>query len=275
MPACRELVKALQRLDQARDTLLKAAADGSAEAAVQAAQDYQQAVQTFRGCVTRVRSHLTPEEYTRVLDEPDAGTRGRSGGRTRARRSATGHSARREYAMRFLQRTGNCGPQARSAGATWAWLAFAICLPPHAVATATESLEELCRRLESPRNVTERIHAAEAMVVYGRRTVPSVCELLRHGDPKVREYALLAIIRLGPEAEQAVPQLTALAQASPEPLRIDAVLALGQIGPAATTAVPALLRVAHEPDRRLRKERLPCVGVHSDHRRRAGLDRRC
>jgi len=63
----------------------------------------------------------------------------------------------------------------------------------------------------------------------------------------------VAIVRIGPEAERAVPQLAAILEASQDPTRATAVLALGRIGPAATPAVPAILRVAHDPDWRLRK----------------------
>ena len=48
MPACVDLEKSLQRLDGARDALLKEAATGSPETAIQAAGNYQQAVQAVR-----------------------------------------------------------------------------------------------------------------------------------------------------------------------------------------------------------------------------------
>ena len=63
MPACVELERSLRRLDGARDTLLKEAADGSAETAIQAVREYQQAVQRVREGVERLRSRLTPDEY--------------------------------------------------------------------------------------------------------------------------------------------------------------------------------------------------------------------
>jgi len=132
-------------------------------------------------------------------------------------------------------------------------LGFVICLPASAVATASESLSELCRRLEHPQDIAERLHAAEAIAGYGRRAVPPLCDLLRHRDSKVREFAVVAIVRIGPEAEQAVPQLTAILEVARDPTRATAALALGRIGPAATPAVPAILRVAHDPDRGLRK----------------------
>jgi len=178
--------------------------------------------------------------------------------------------------MKPLQRARKCSPHARredkptrlfkttSAGksfpasrpkrlAALALLGFAICLPASAVATATESLSELCRRLEHPQDIAERLHAAEAIAEYGQRAVPPLCALLRHSDSKVREFAGLALVRIGPEAEQAVPQLTAILQVPQELTRATALLALGRIGPAATPAVPAILRVAHDPDWRLRK----------------------
>lgn len=63
MPACVDMVRSLQRLDDARDRLLKEGAAGSAEAAAQAVRDYQQAVQAVREGVARLRSRLTPDEY--------------------------------------------------------------------------------------------------------------------------------------------------------------------------------------------------------------------
>jgi hypothetical protein len=63
MPACVDLERSLQRLDVARGTLLKQAAAGSAETAIQALGDYQQAVQTVREGMERLRSRLTPDEY--------------------------------------------------------------------------------------------------------------------------------------------------------------------------------------------------------------------
>jgi hypothetical protein len=63
MPACVNLNKSLQRLDGARDTLLKEAAAGRGETAIQAVGDYQLAVQTVREGMERLRSRLTPDEY--------------------------------------------------------------------------------------------------------------------------------------------------------------------------------------------------------------------
>lgn len=63
MPASVELQRSLQRLDEARDTLLKEAADGSAEAGVRAVRNYQQAVQTVREGMERLRGRMTPDEY--------------------------------------------------------------------------------------------------------------------------------------------------------------------------------------------------------------------
>jgi len=63
MPASVNLQRSLQRLDEARDTLLKDAADGSAEAVARAVRDYQQAVQTVREGIERLRGRMTPDEY--------------------------------------------------------------------------------------------------------------------------------------------------------------------------------------------------------------------
>lgn len=134
-----------------------------------------------------------------------------------------------------------------------ALLSLVIVLPASARAGATEPLNELSRRLQYPRDVAERLHAAEAIAEYGERAVPTLCALLRHSDPRVREFAAVALVRMGPQAEQAVPQLAMILHVPQERTRATAALALGCIGPGATSAVPALLRLAHDPDRRLRK----------------------
>jgi len=171
-------------------------------------------------------------------------------------RKCSPHTRREDQPQRRFEPTfaGKLLPASRPQRlAALALLAFAICLSAPAVAAATESLNELCLRLQHSRDVAERIHAAEAIAEHRQRAVPRLCELLRHSDAKVREFAVVAIVRIGPEAERAVPQLAAILEASQDPTRATAVLALGRIGPAATPAVPAILRVAHDPDWRLRE----------------------
>jgi HEAT repeat protein len=122
-----------------------------------------------------------------------------------------------------------------------------LCLSPVA-SRAAESLGELLDQLEHSREVAVRLHAAEALPQYGERAVPSLRGLLHHGDPRVRDYACLALVRLGPRAEAAVPDLIAIVgnPAEPNHLRGTAIMALAQIGPAASSALPVLRAVIDE-----------------------------
>ncbi len=63
MPACVELEQAVQGLDDARKALLREAAAGGGETAIQAVRSYQLAVEAVRQKAERVRSRVMPDEY--------------------------------------------------------------------------------------------------------------------------------------------------------------------------------------------------------------------
>jgi hypothetical protein len=84
--------------------------------------------------------------------------------------------------------------------------------------------------------------ALDALIRIGEPAVPSLITLLNEPDSHLRGEAVVALSRIGPEAQAAVPRLIALAQGDPdEAIRKSAVRALGQIGPAAAPAVPVLI----------------------------------
>ncbi len=119
-----------------------------------------------------------------------------------------------------------------------------------AVGLATEqSLSELLDQLQHPPEALARTKAAEALAQYGESAVPPLRKLLHHRDAIVRDYACLALVRLGPVANAAVPDLIEIAgnREESDSLRDTAILALGQIGPAASTAVPVLQAALGEP----------------------------
>jgi hypothetical protein len=101
--------------------------------------------------------------------------------------------------------------------------------------------------------------ALDALIRIGQPAVPSLIALLKEPDPRLRGEAVVALSRIGPEAQAAVPQLTALAQNDPdEAIRKSAVRALGQIGPAAASAVPVLIeKLENEASDSDRSPRIP------------------
>jgi HEAT repeat protein len=124
------------------------------------------------------------------------------------------------------------------------------------VGSASEqSLGELLNQLEHSDNGTGRIRAAESIARYGERAVPPLRKLLHHRDGLERDYACLALVRLGPAAATAVPDLMEIAGSAsdPEDLRETAILALGEIGPAASSALPVLQAVLRENHPELRR----------------------
>jgi HEAT repeat protein len=133
-----------------------------------------------------------------------------------------------------------------------------------AVGLATEqSLSELLNQLEHPREACARTRAAEALAKYGERAVPPLRRLLQHSDAIVRDYACMALVRLAPRAEAAVPDLIEIAgnSAASDNLRESAILALGQIGPAASPAVPVLQAALGEPRPELRRRAVSALAA--------------
>jgi len=85
----------------------------------------------------------------------------------------------------------------------------------------------------------------------GRIGAPAVLELRRaltDVDPSVRIQAAEVLARIGPQAEEAVPDLIVALDDENEEVRKAAARALGQIGPAAAAAVPALMRSMRESE---------------------------
>ena len=134
---------------------------------------------------------------------------------------------------------------------------------PGEVAQATEklSLQELLNRIEHADGPTERLRAAEEIARFGDLAVPGLCGLLRHEDQRVQSHACLALIRMGPAAERAIPQLSRMACDPRAWTREDAIFALGQVGPAANPAVPILGGVLQVEDRRLRKRAIQALAA--------------
>lgn len=114
--------------------------------------------------------------------------------------------------------------------------------------TAERSLAELLEQLQYPQQRGERLRAAEALAEYGPHAVPALCRLLQADEALVRSYAAVALVRIGPRAEAAVPDLIQLAgnKAEAQDLREVALVALGQIGPPAAPAIPVLRAVLNE-----------------------------
>ncbi len=134
-------------------------------------------------------------------------------------------------------------------------LALTLVFLPTIGSGAEPSLGELLDQLQHPREPLARTRAAEALAQYGERAVSPLRGLLRHGDQRVRDYACMALVRIGPRAEAALPDLIAIAgnPDESENLRDTAILALGQIGPAASSAVPVLCTAFRENHPKLRR----------------------
>lgn len=144
--------------------------------------------------------------------------------------------------------------------ATWHVTAMAQSWPQG----SDKPLVMLIEQLKPPHAGNERLRAAEALAGYGEFAAVPVTELLHYDDPLTAYYACLALIRLGPYAEAAVPDLMAIVADLNNPLRRNAVFALGRIGPAAAEAAPLLCRILREDNEQLRRvavATLAAIGV--------------
>lgn len=114
---------------------------------------------------------------------------------------------------------------------------------------AEQSLAELLGQLQYPREAGARLRAAEALAQYGEYAVPALRRLLVDRDARVRSYACVALVRMGPRATAAVSDLVPIGRNTGESnaFRETAILALGQIGPLASPAFPMLQEVLREP----------------------------
>jgi HEAT repeat protein len=97
-----------------------------------------------------------------------------------------------------------------------------------------------------------RIQALEALIQRGRDGVPELMSGLSDPDPKVRRGALVALGRIGPEAEEALPLVQDALNDPDETVRSSAVTAFGRITPEAGAAVPVIARLLADPTAQVR-----------------------
>lgn len=82
----------------------------------------------------------------------------------------------------------------------------------------------------------------DALGRIGQPAVPALVNLLHDRDAGLREEAARTLARIGPVAQEAIPELiAALESESSEPVRRQIIRALGQMGPAAGVATPILI----------------------------------
>ena len=117
---------------------------------------------------------------------------------------------------------------------------------------ADKSLAELIRELQPPNTPSERLRAAEAVAEYGPIAVPALLPLLDRDNETTPMYVCVALVRLGPEAQAAVPALIAKIARREWRYRADALRTLQQIGPGAVAAVPTLIGLLTAEDARIR-----------------------
>ncbi|MCL4204472.1 MAG: HEAT repeat domain-containing protein [Pirellulaceae bacterium] len=111
---------------------------------------------------------------------------------------------------------------------------------------AGKPLPELIAAIRQPAYAFDRPRAAEAAAKFGRNAVEPLCELLQEEQEVVRSYALLALSRMGPEAEAAIPAVERIAADPQNGLRRQAIDVLGKIGQAANEVVPTLVKILND-----------------------------
>jgi HEAT repeat protein len=84
-------------------------------------------------------------------------------------------------------------------------------------------------------------------------TTPSLLELLRDKNPKMRYYAARELGHLGPQAGEVVPALTEALKDEDKTVRMGSAYALGEIGPGAKSALSALEAALRDPEAEVRK----------------------
>ena len=84
-------------------------------------------------------------------------------------------------------------------------------------------------------------------------TAPSLVELLKEKDPKMRYYAARELGHFGAQAAEVVPPLTEALKDEDKKVRMGAAYALGEIGPDAKSALPPLEETLRDPDMEVRK----------------------
>jgi HEAT repeat protein len=107
-----------------------------------------------------------------------------------------------------------------------------------------------------------RVNAAAALWQIARdpRGIDALEEAIRQGTYTEPYKAAVALGRLGPDAETAVPVLIAALGHADEDVRRASARALGQIGPAAIPAVQQALAAPQEPVRRYAVQALGWIG---------------
>jgi HEAT repeat protein len=84
-------------------------------------------------------------------------------------------------------------------------------------------------------------------------TAPSLLELLRDKDPKMRYYAARALGHFGSQAGEVVPALAEALKDEDKNVRMVSANSLGEIGPVAKSALPALETAQRDPEAEVRK----------------------
>jgi HEAT repeat protein len=96
-----------------------------------------------------------------------------------------------------------------------------------------------------------------AMVGCGKKakeyTAPSLLQLLKDKDPKMRYYAARQLGHFRSQAAEVVPPLTEALKDEDKDVRMGAAYALGEIGPDARSALPALQAALRDPEEQVRK----------------------
>jgi HEAT repeat protein len=118
----------------------------------------------------------------------------------------------------------------------------------------------------------DRTRAAEEAAGFGRNAVEPLCELLRDEDSAIRMSVLLAFMRMGPEAEAAVPWLIEIAANTNQDLRTAAIDALGAIGPGGAKAVPALKSMISSDNGEQRQKALSALALIGSSEARTSLE---
>jgi HEAT repeat protein len=113
--------------------------------------------------------------------------------------------------------------------------------------------------MEDP-DPTVRMRAVSALAAGGKDAVPFLVEALK--NEKAAYWACIALNRIGPEAQAAVPSLTKLLEDKNPQIRREALLALAEIGKPAATAIPQIVKtIANSVDRTTAIYTLGRIGV--------------
>jgi HEAT repeat protein len=84
-------------------------------------------------------------------------------------------------------------------------------------------------------------------------TAPSLLQLLKDKDPKMRYYAAHKLGHFRSQAEEVVPPLTEALKDEDTKVRMVAAYSLGEIGPDAKSALSALEAALRDPEAEVRK----------------------